>query len=52
MSVYALFLVGSTFFAPVISGFINDDMGWQWVFVSLAHLVSASVQCLQLRFMD
>ncbi|KAK5047349.1 hypothetical protein LTR84_006872 [Exophiala bonariae] len=31
MSVYALFLVGSNFFAPVISGFINDGQGWQWV---------------------
>ncbi|OQU99867.1 hypothetical protein CLAIMM_05440 [Cladophialophora immunda] len=31
IGVYALFLAGSNFFAPVISGFINDGQGWQWV---------------------
>ncbi|KAF4434491.1 transporter HOL1 [Fusarium acutatum] len=28
---YALFLAGSNFVAPVISGFINDGQGWEWV---------------------
>ncbi|PNP76188.1 hypothetical protein FNYG_10477 [Fusarium nygamai] len=28
---YALFLGGSNFVAPVISGFINDGQGWEWV---------------------
>ncbi|KAM5354916.1 hypothetical protein ACJ41O_001562 [Fusarium nematophilum] len=31
VGLYALFLVGSNFLAPVISGFINDGQGWQWV---------------------
>ncbi|RSL86545.1 hypothetical protein CEP51_002742 [Fusarium floridanum] len=31
MGFYALFLVGSNFLAPVMSGFINDGQGWQWV---------------------
>ncbi|KIX02991.1 uncharacterized protein Z518_06541 [Rhinocladiella mackenziei CBS 650.93] len=31
VGVYALFLAGSNFFAPVISGFINDGQGWEWV---------------------
>ncbi|KAL6365701.1 hypothetical protein LRP88_01702 [Fusarium phalaenopsidis] len=31
MGLYALFLAGSNFLAPVISGFINDGQGWQWV---------------------
>ncbi|CAI6097655.1 unnamed protein product [Clonostachys chloroleuca] len=28
---YALFLVGSNFLAPIMSGFINDGQGWAWV---------------------
>uniref|UniRef100_A0A0D2XY38 Major facilitator superfamily (MFS) profile domain-containing protein n=1 Tax=Fusarium oxysporum (strain Fo5176) TaxID=660025 RepID=A0A0D2XY38_FUSOF len=28
---YALFLGGANFVAPVISGFINDGQGWEWV---------------------
>ncbi|KAF5671979.1 transporter HOL1 [Fusarium circinatum] len=28
---YALFLGGSNFVAPVISSFINDGQGWEWV---------------------
>ncbi|KAF5983216.1 transporter HOL1 [Fusarium coicis] len=28
---YALFLGGLNFVAPVISGFINDGQGWEWV---------------------
>jgi len=31
IAVYALFLAGSNFFAPIIAGFINDGQGWQWV---------------------
>jgi hypothetical protein len=37
MGVYALVLLGSNYFAPLISGFINDGQGWQWVLVSWAH---------------
>lgn len=29
---YAWFLASSNFFAPVISGFINDGMGYKWCF--------------------
>ncbi|KAH6951526.1 major facilitator superfamily domain-containing protein [Fusarium avenaceum] len=32
MGVYALALAGSNYFAPVISGFIAEYQGWQWVF--------------------
>ncbi|OTB04100.1 hypothetical protein M426DRAFT_321196 [Hypoxylon sp. CI-4A] len=32
MGWYAFTLVGSNFFAPVISGFINDGVGYRWVF--------------------
>jgi MFS family permease len=32
MGVYAFVLAGSNFFAPVICGFINDGMGYKWVF--------------------
>ncbi|VUC25730.1 unnamed protein product [Clonostachys rosea] len=31
ISFYALFVAGSNFLAPIISGFINDGQGWQWV---------------------
>lgn len=34
MGVYALFLTGSNFVAPLIAGFINDGQGWKWVLVS------------------
>lgn len=33
MGLYALFLAGSNFLAPIMSGFINDGQGWQWVLV-------------------
>lgn len=33
MGVYALFIAGANFAAPIMSGFINDDQGWQWVLV-------------------
>ncbi|KAJ9234030.1 hypothetical protein DTO207G8_4075 [Paecilomyces variotii] len=32
MGLYALFLAGSNYFAPVICGFIAEYQGWQWVF--------------------
>ncbi|KIV83248.1 hypothetical protein PV11_05293 [Exophiala sideris] len=32
MGVYAFFLAGSNYFAPVICGFIAQDMNWKWVF--------------------
>ncbi|KAF1982337.1 serine/threonine kinase 16 [Aulographum hederae CBS 113979] len=31
IALYALVLAGSNYFAPIISGFIADGMGWQWV---------------------
>lgn len=35
MGLYALFLAGSNFFAPLISGFINDGQGWKWVLIRI-----------------
>lgn len=32
MGWYAWFLASSNFFAPVISGFINDAMSYKWCF--------------------
>ena len=32
ISFYALFVAGSNYFAPFICGFINDGMGYKWVF--------------------
>ena len=32
LSLYALTLIGSNFFAPLICGFINDGQGYRWVF--------------------
>lgn len=32
MGVYALALAGSNFFAPVVSGWINERQGFRWVF--------------------
>jgi MFS family permease len=31
IAIYALFLAGSNFFAPISAGFITDGQGWQWV---------------------
>lgn len=31
MALYALFLAGSNFLAPILAGFINDGQGWKWV---------------------
>lgn len=32
MGFYAFSLAGSNYFAPIISGFISEGQGWQWVF--------------------
>ncbi|KAF7595834.1 hypothetical protein BBP40_004646 [Aspergillus hancockii] len=32
MGLYAFFLAGSNYFAPIICGFIAEYHGWQWVF--------------------
>ena len=32
MGLYAFFLAGSNYLAPVICGFIAEYQGWQWVF--------------------
>ncbi|BDD57830.1 hypothetical protein MAP00_003159 [Monascus purpureus] len=32
MGLYAFFLAGSNFFAPIICGFIAEYQGWKWVF--------------------
>lgn len=32
MALYAFFLAGSNYFAPVICGFIAEYHGWEWVF--------------------
>lgn len=32
LALYAFALVGSNYVAPIICGFINDSMGWRWVF--------------------
>ena len=34
IGVYALFLAGSNFLAPIFSGKIAESMGWRWVLVS------------------
>ncbi|KAF2234641.1 MFS general substrate transporter [Viridothelium virens] len=31
IAIYALFLAGSNFLAPVLAGFIDDGQGWEWV---------------------
>ena len=31
VALYALFLAGSNFLAPILAGFINDGQGWKWV---------------------
>ncbi|KAJ9634711.1 hypothetical protein H2204_006160 [Knufia peltigerae] len=46
MGIYALFLAGSNYFAPVICGFIADGMDWKWVFYFPAiFLACALVFC-------
>ncbi|CZS81431.1 unnamed protein product [Fusarium graminearum] len=41
IGIYALSLAGSNYFAPVISGFIAEYQGWQWVFYWPAIFLSA-----------
>ncbi|KAM0359697.1 hypothetical protein HYE67_001639 [Fusarium culmorum] len=41
IGIYALTLAGSNYFAPVISGFIAEYQGWQWVFYWPAIFLSA-----------
>ncbi|VTO92513.1 unnamed protein product [Fusarium graminearum] len=41
IGIYALSLAGSNYFAPVISGFIAEYQGWQWVFHWPAIFLSA-----------
>ncbi len=31
IALYGLLLAGSSFFAPIIAGFITDGQGWEWV---------------------
>ncbi|KAK5126229.1 hypothetical protein LTR85_010464 [Meristemomyces frigidus] len=42
MGVYAFALAGSNFFAPIICGFINDSLGYKWVFFIPAIFCGAS----------
>jgi MFS family permease len=42
MGVYAFVLAGSNFFAPIICGFINDTVGYKWVFYIPAIFLGAS----------
>lgn len=42
MGFYAMALAGSNYFAPLISGFISDGQGWQWVFYWPAIFLGAS----------
>lgn len=36
MTLYAFFLAGSNYVAPVFAGFIADGQGWRWVLVTLS----------------
>ncbi|KAF2994641.1 hypothetical protein E8E14_002082 [Neopestalotiopsis sp. 37M] len=42
MGWYAFTLAGSNFFAPIICGFINDSMGYEWVFYFPAIFIAAT----------
>ena len=42
MGLYAFFLAGSNYFAPVICGFIADKQGWKWVFYYPAMFLGAA----------
>ncbi|KAF9894276.1 hypothetical protein FE257_007779 [Aspergillus nanangensis] len=42
MALYAFFLAGSNYFAPVICGFIAEYHGWQWVFYWPAIFIAVS----------
>ncbi|KAI1612946.1 MFS transporter [Exophiala viscosa] len=43
MGVYAFFLAGSNYFAPVICGFIAQDMNWKWVFYFPAMFLACAL---------
>ncbi|KAL2831843.1 major facilitator superfamily domain-containing protein [Aspergillus cavernicola] len=43
MGLYAFFLAGSNYFAPVICGFIAEYQGWEWVFYWPAIFCGASI---------
>lgn len=45
MALYALFIVGSNSFAPVMAGFIDDGLGWQWVLVRSTVSFRHSIHC-------
>ncbi|KAI0007227.1 major facilitator superfamily domain-containing protein, partial [Xylariaceae sp. FL0662B] len=51
MGWYAFILAGSNYFAPVICGFINDALGYRWVFYIPAILCGATSVFL-LLFME
>ncbi|KKK24331.1 MFS transporter [Aspergillus ochraceoroseus] len=46
MGLYAFFLAGSNYFAPVISGFIAEYQSWEWVFYWPAIFSGASIVIL------
>lgn len=46
MGLYAFFLAGSNYFAPVICGFIAEYHGWEWVFYWPATFCGASMVIL------
>ncbi|KAE8308351.1 putative MFS transporter [Aspergillus transmontanensis] len=46
MGLYAFFLAGSNYFAPVICGFIAEYQGWQWVFYYPAIFCAATAAFL------
>lgn len=48
---YAWFLASSNFFAPVITGFINDSMGYKWCFFFQA-IFSAVVSVFLFFFLE
>lgn len=46
MGLYAFFLAGSNYFAPVICGFIAEYHGWRWVFYWPAIFCGAAMVVL------
>ena len=43
MGLYAFFLAGSNYFAPVICGFIAQYQGWRWVFYYPSIFVGCAI---------
>ena len=41
MGLYAFSLAGSSYFAPIIAGFIAEGQGWEWVFYWCAIFLGA-----------